>query len=94
MIPILVKSGRDAEVRNHLRVIDGYLLISFRDKEKQSCLGKGKSEIGAALSCAEAATVIQDAFSGEWDTSDVSFNDFFRHNACSSSFISHLCSRH
>ena len=76
MIPILVKSGRDVEVRNHLRVIDGYLLISFRDKKKQSCLGKGKSEIGAALSCAEAAKVIQDAFSGERNTSDVSFNYF------------------
>eukprot|EP00985_Skeletonema_marinoi_P020154 scaffold11821_cov66-Skeletonema_marinoi.AAC.1 len=33
MLPILAKSGRDVEVRNYLRIIDGYLLISFRGEK-------------------------------------------------------------
>ena len=69
MLPILAKSGRDVEVRNYLRIIDGYLLISFRGKKDDAqapCFGgKGKSDIGAAISCAQAAKVIKDAFSGE-----------------------------
>jgi hypothetical protein len=72
MLPILAKSGRDVEVQNYLRIIDGYLLISFRGEKKLGAyhtkhrsLGKGKSDIGAALSCAEAATVIKEAFSGK-----------------------------
>mmetsp|Transcript_11928 Transcript_11928/g.24016 ORF Transcript_11928/g.24016 Transcript_11928/m.24016 type:complete len:1379 (-) Transcript_11928:50-4186(-) len=70
MLPILAKSGRDVEVRNYLRIIDGYLLISFRGEKnlganqtKHRSLGKGKSNIGAALSCVEAAKVIKEAFS-------------------------------
>jgi hypothetical protein len=68
MLPILAKSGRDVEVRNYLRIIDGYLLISFQGEKKDNAarsLGKGKSDIGAALSCTEASKVIKDAFSGE-----------------------------
>lgn len=72
MLPILSKSGRDVEVRHYLRIIDGYLLISFRgeknagdEQTKHRFFGKGKSDIGSALSCADAAKVIKDAFSGK-----------------------------
>jgi hypothetical protein len=72
MLPILAKSGRDVEVRNYLRIIDGYLLISFRGEKnlganqtKHRSLGKGKSDIGAALSCVEGAKVVKEAFSGK-----------------------------
>ena len=71
MLPILAKSGKDAEVRNYLRIIDGYLLVSFRGDrgdgvyQTKNTLGKCKSDVRAALSCAESSKLINDAFSGK-----------------------------
>ena len=70
MLPIFAKSGRDLEVCNHLRLINGYLLISFRDVDcefnVQECMVKmRKSDIGSALSCPEAINIIKKSFAGE-----------------------------
>jgi len=97
MLPILAKSGRDVEVRNYLRIIDGYLLISFRGEKKKKdydganhqterSLGKGKSDIGAALSCAEAAQVIKDAFSGKMKKINRDGINFFCHDILPNNF--------
>ena len=100
MLPILAKSGRDMEVRNNLRIIDGYLLISFRGKkcddvdQTRRSLGKGKSDVGEALSCLEAAKMIKEAFSGKEMSNcgmKTCFVSFLSDIAPS---ISHLCSRY
>ena len=71
MLPIFAKSYRDSEVRNHLHLINGYLLVSFRntfDKEfdSQDCRWKEeKSDIGSALGCSEASKTIKKSFTGE-----------------------------
>ena len=93
MLPILAKSGKDVEVRNYLRIIDGYLLISFRG-EKNLTLGKGKSDIGAALSCADAAKVITDAFSGKLKLNEDIIRLAIRNNFPDKFVCSHICSRY
>ncbi|KAL7531629.1 hypothetical protein ACHAXR_009215 [Thalassiosira sp. AJA248-18] len=67
-LPAFAKSGRESEVHNYLRLIDGYLVISFRgmnnDFDAQECLReKRKSDIGSALSCAEPVDVVKKCFS-------------------------------
>ena len=70
MLPIFAESGRDVEVCNHLTLINGYLLVSFRNMDDefniQECLeNKSKSDIGSALGCTEAINVIKESFGGE-----------------------------
>ncbi|KAL9188081.1 hypothetical protein ACHAXT_006459 [Thalassiosira profunda] len=67
-LPAFARSGRESEVCNHLRLIDGYLLVSFRgtddDFNVQECLEeRRKSDIGSALGCTEAVEVLTRAFS-------------------------------
>ena len=69
-LPAFAKSGREADVTNHLRLIDGYLVISFRgmtdDFDIEECLiEKRKSDAGSALSCSEAVEVVKRSFSGK-----------------------------
>ncbi|KAL3810664.1 hypothetical protein ACHAXA_001053 [Cyclostephanos tholiformis] len=67
-LPAFAKSGREMHVRHHLRLIDGYLMLSFRDNGNdnyfnlQKIKGK-KSDIGSALSCAAAVNTIKESFS-------------------------------
>ena len=69
-LPAFAKSGREMHVRHHLRLIDGYLMLSLRgngdddDFDLRKMKGK-KSDIGSALSCAEAVDTIKRSFSGE-----------------------------
>jgi len=69
-LPAFAKSGREADVRNYLRLIDGYLMISFRgmtdDFDIEECLSeKRKSDAGSALSCSEAVEVVKRSFAGK-----------------------------
>jgi len=69
-LPAFAKSGREADVRNYLRLIDGYLMISFRgmtdDFDIEECLSeKRKSDAGSALSCSEAMEVVKRSFAGK-----------------------------
>ncbi len=72
-LPTFARSGREIQVRHNLRLIRGYLLISFRDMLDDDnidldCLSPEKSRtssIGHALSCTEAAKIVKNAFSGE-----------------------------
>ena len=74
-LPAFAKSGREADVKNYLRLIDGYLVISFRGMTDEfdilECLKeKRKSDVGSALSCSEAVNVIKRAFSGKIEDND------------------------
>ena len=69
-LPAFANSGRETDVRNYLRLIDGYLVISFRgmtdDFDIEECLTeKRKSDAGSALSCSEAVEVVRRSFSGK-----------------------------
>lgn len=71
LLPTLAKSGRDVEVCNNLRLIDGYLLISFRNMTneldmKECLVKKRKSEIGPALGCSEAINLLRKSFGGKY----------------------------
>jgi hypothetical protein len=69
-LPAFAKSGREMHVRHHLRLIDGYLMLSFRGNDIDSYFNlrkiKGRrSDIGSALSCAGAVDTVKESFSGE-----------------------------
>ena len=69
-LPAFAKSGRESEVRKYLRLIDGYLVLSFRgmdnDFDLQECfIEKRKSDVGSALSCTEAVDIVKKSFSGK-----------------------------
>lgn len=69
-LPLLAKSGKSAELKTSLNLVDGYVLASFRDMvnefDFEECLNeKRKSDIGAALGCSESLEVIKNAFAGE-----------------------------
>lgn len=66
-LPLLAKSGKSAELRTSLNLVDGYTIASFRDMENdfdfEECLNeKRKSDISAALGCSESLEVIKNAF--------------------------------
>lgn len=70
ILPVFAKSGRELEVGNYLRLIDGYLVVSFRDMKnefdlKECLLEKRKSDVGSALSCADAVEIVKRSFSGK-----------------------------
>ena len=70
MLPLFARSGRDLEVCTNLRLINGYLLVSFRDMDNEfdlkECIEKRrKSNISSALSCQEAMRVMKKSFGGE-----------------------------
>ena len=64
-LPSFARSGRDIQVRYCLYLINGYLLISFRDFDCTSLEILRKSDIGHALSCSEAVEIVKRTFSGE-----------------------------
>ena len=68
-LPAFAKSGRDCEVCSHLRLINGYLLVSFPcldgDADTWITLKGRKSDVGSALACSEAINVIKKSFGGE-----------------------------
>jgi hypothetical protein len=66
MLPVLAKSGKDIEVYNNLRLINGYMSVSFKNLEcnEQDSQGTIKSDIGSALSCPEAVDTIRRSFAG------------------------------
>ena len=71
LLPAFAKSGRDSEVCHHLRLINGYLLVSFRSIDDEANIRTSlnktstKSDIGSALGCQEAMNVIKKSFGGE-----------------------------
>ena len=73
-LPTYSRSGREMQVQHNLRLINGYLLISFRDMmnddgmdlDWSSLLDKTrKSDIGQALACTEVIELVKRTFSGE-----------------------------
>jgi len=67
MLPLFARSGRDLEVCTNLRLINGYLLVSFRDMDNEfdlkECIEKRrKSNISSALSCQGAISVMKKSF--------------------------------
>ena len=69
-LPLLAKSGKSAELRTSLNLVDGYTIASFRDMvndfDFEECLDeKRKSDISAALGCSESMEVIKNSFAGE-----------------------------
>ena len=69
-LPAFAKSGREMHVRHHLRLIDGYLMLSFRGSDIDNYfnlrkMNGRKSDIGSALSCAGAVNTVKESFSGE-----------------------------
>ncbi|KAL7434733.1 hypothetical protein ACHAXH_005667, partial [Discostella pseudostelligera] len=70
-LPTFARTGREMQVRHNLRLINGYLLISFRsmlnggdfDLDWSSSGKKRKSDIGHAISCTEALKIVKQAFS-------------------------------
>jgi hypothetical protein len=69
-LPAFAKSGREMHVRHHLQLIDGYLMLSLRGNGDDDYFNlrkmKGKkSDIGSALSCAEAVDTVKRSFAGE-----------------------------
>lgn len=70
MIPAFAQSGKELEVQNHLQLLNGYLIMSFRDLRhefdlRECLLDNKKSDVGSALSCSNAVEVMKRAFSGE-----------------------------
>lgn len=70
VLPVFAKSGRDSEICSHLRLINGYLFVSFRDMKNEfdtdECFqNKRKSDIGPALGCPEAINLMKKSFGGE-----------------------------
>ena len=103
-LPAFAKSGREMHVRHHLRLIDGYLMLSLRgngdddDFDLRKMKGK-KSDIGSALSCAEAVDTVKRSFSGEkrrlsawqWMILNFSLPVFF---FIQSERLTHICISH
>jgi hypothetical protein len=72
-LPTFATSGREMHVQHHLRLVSGYLMLSLwgsggNNNEDHSVfdwcqMKKWKSDIGSALSCAEAVDLVTRSFS-------------------------------
>jgi len=68
MIPAFAQSGKELEVQNYLRLLNGYVIMSFRDLRhefdlRECLLENKKSDVGSALSCSNAIEAMKRAFS-------------------------------
>jgi hypothetical protein len=87
-LPTYSRSGREMQVQHNLRLINGYLLISFRDMLNDNDIDLDwsslsdkmrKSEIGQALACTEVIEVVKRTFSGERTHNDYCSSIFSNH---------------
>ena len=72
-LPTFATSGREMHVQHHLRLVSGYLMLSLRGSGGNNnddhsifdwCqIKKWNSDIGSALSCAEAVDIVTRSFS-------------------------------
>lgn len=88
VLPTYSGSGREMQVQHNLRLINGYLLISFRDMLNDNDIDLDwsslsdkmrKSEIGQALACTEVIEVVKRTFSGERTHYDYCSSIFSNH---------------